>query len=661
VRLLAAALSCLLGLCPGGAVRGAEPAPSTPTATAAELSAELNGIGRALGDARARWDDAAALDPTRAAEALQSAQLAVIQEEFERAVGLTLGLLAREGVERDPVYPEALGIYGEALVALGLPAAGADALRSALEPPSTPSLFRALLTRSLELAPTGQPLEDVRRAWQRYQRHRDAAVLEPEDRKLRYLYARTLYRSGARAEASALFEAIGEEDPYALRARYHLAVLMVEAGELVKARVAFEALMVRWRAQGRALGFQSARATAWRDDIDEDGPPVHIQRIAADGETLLDALDDRSAGPRRAPSEAVQAFERMGQVIALALARLDATRGNLESATALYRQVPPGSPDAPTATQELVWVLFRRGEYQRSARVLDTLLAGRGDDRTFAELSVWKAHMLALATDYDAARAAYDQLEALLNRRKDDLDALRGEPAPGTRVFPEAVLAWNAPVTASSARALDAALVEQTEALDEAQATLRALREATQSAPPLPAARVAQEVRRHLMERLERFEARLLAAPTGPGLQAFEVARLRDSTRRLRERLTGFEGVIQAAERRWRARIDAAVALETPALEAQRVALTALVGAAHQFGRALALNAWLTLDRFAADAHYRQVDLAYWRKDEMTRRIRALRRGQRLELEPMNEEVREFWDEVRRAPIPGFATPMTRD
>jgi hypothetical protein len=51
------------------------------------------------------------------------------------------------------------------------------------------------------------------------------------------------------------------------------------------------------------------------------------------------------------------------------------------------------------------------------------------------------------------------------------------------------------------------------------------------------------------------------------------------------------------------------------------------------------------------------VDLVYWRKDEVTRRIRALRREQRRELEPMNDEVREFWDEVRRDPIPGFVAP----
>jgi tetratricopeptide (TPR) repeat protein len=656
VRRLAAALSCLLGLSPGAGARGAEDAPPSFAATATELGAELNGIGRALGDARARWDDAAALDPGRAAETLQSAQLAVIQEDFERAVGLVLGLLAREGVERDPVYPEALGLYGEALVALGLPSAGAEALRSALEPPSTPSLYRALFIRALELAPQRQSVEDVRRAWERYQRHRDAGRLDPEDRKVRYLYARALYRAGARTEASALFEAIGEEDPYALRARYHLAVLRVEAGDLTRARVAFEELRARWQSQGRALSLQMARAPAWLEDVDDDGPPLQVQRIGADGKTL-DTLGDRTAGARRPLSETIQAHQRMGQVIALALARLDATRGHLESATSLYRQVPPGSPDSPTATQELVWVLFRRGEFQRSARVLDALLAGRGDDRTFAELSVWKAHMLALATEYDAARTAYDQLEAMLNRRKDELNALRSGPAPGARVFPEAVLAWNDPATASGARTLDAALVEQAEALDEAQTTLAALREAAQSGAPLPAARVAHEVREQLTLRLVRFEARLTAAPTGPALQPFEVARLRDSARRLRERLEGFSGVIQSAELRWRARIEAAVAQEVPALEAQRAALVSLGDSSHQFGRALALNAWLTLNRFAADAHYRQVDLVYWRKDEVTRRIRALRREQRRELEPMNDEVREFWDEVRRDPIPGFVAP----
>jgi hypothetical protein len=74
-------------------------------------------------------------------------------------------------------------------------------------------------------------------------------------------------------------------------------------------------------------------------------------------------------------------------------------------------------------------------------------------------------------------------------------------------------------------------------------------------------------------------------------------------------------------------------------------------------GRALALEAWVTLDRFAADAHYRQVDLVYWRKDEVTRRIRALRKEQKVEFAPMNEEVREYWDELRRMPIRGFTPP----
>ena len=636
-----------------------------------ELLAELNGLGRAVGDARARWDDAAALDPGRSAEILQQSQLALYAEDHERALGLLLPLLARQGIERDPGYVEALSGLGEALIGLGLQRAGTAELRRALEAPSTPTVYRYVLARYLAQAPDDEPMAQVRRGWSRYESERPA-TLEPEDREVRYLYARALYRGGARNEARALFSSIGEEDPFHLKALYHLAVLEVVEDDLRAARTRFEAAEAAWARRTQLLGGQaSGDAAEWLDDVDDDGPALERSRIDADGESLV--AEDEETGPVRRLDPVFQETARMGQVIRLSLARLLATQGELPAAVRAYRGIPPGSPDFPDATQELVWVLYRRGEHARCARAIDLLLAGRGDDRTFAELAVWKAHMFAMSADYTTAQAEYERLEQVLLRRRDDLDAVRSNLDASPRLFPEAVLAWNEPSVAARARGLEATLVEQTEALEEATEMLDALRVALTSSDALPAVRIAREVLAQLRGRFQTFLGRLgraravmhrasddaASAPHGGGAPASadDVARLEQSAGRLEERLSKFATALDAAEVRWRSRIQVVLEAEAPALDAQRARLQTETEATRKLGRALALEAWVTLDRFAADAHYRQVDLVYWRKDEVTRRIRALRKEQKVEFAPMNEEVREYWDELRRMPIRGFTPP----
>jgi tetratricopeptide (TPR) repeat protein len=615
----------------------------TTTVDASALAADLAAISRELADARAVFDERVDLRPETALERLGHAQVAFLEEDYPRAVARLLDLTARPDFQRSPGYGEALTWLAESLWQLGLEAAAATELRRAIAQPALPTAYGNTLRRYLTIGATGEPVEALRAAWQRHQDLRTDGPLTQRDREIRYLYARALYRRGATTEAEALFEAVDDDDPYAVEARYHVAVIQLSRGELKAARATFESARALWTLAGEAL--DERRGVVRDDDPDywdvepsTDGPPL-VAMIVSDGapDAALDAALD----------EERQRHLRKGQVVHLAIARLDASRENLDSAVRHYRLIPPGSPDHPVATHELVWALYRAGQHARAARLVDQLLAGRGDDRTAAELATLKAHLLALAADYTASEENYRALETALTRRRDELE---GDLSQDARVFPEAVLAWTSPETTDRARRLEGTLVEQEEALAEARELITELRAAFASPELLPGVRAGKAVHTRLSAALVGFRQRVDAlAADGEGAAAKDLA---DSADRLAERLERFSRAVDGAEGRWRARLDEVLGAEGPALDALERRLTDETALARRLGMAMALGAREQLETLAADAHFRQIDLAWWRVDEMRRRIKAAREAQRAVLGPMEAEVMDFRRERAVDPIP---------
>lgn len=641
------ALCLLLSLTVAGPARSEPPAteaaagdPGNATTT---LAADLAAMSRELADARAVFDDRVDLRPETALEYLGRAQVAFLEEDYPRAVARLLDLTARPDFQRSPGYGEALAWLGESLWQLGLERAAAAEFRRAIAQPALPTAYRNTLRRYLTLGAAGEPIEALRSAWQRYQTLRGEGTLSRADREIRYLYAKALYRQGASTEAAALFEAIDDDDPYAVEARYHEGVIRLARGEPKAARARFEAARVVWKAADDAMAERAGTPPP-------DESPDYWDVEPSAGEPSVLAENIIPVDPEAALDEPRQRHLRLGQVVDLALARLDASRDNLDSAVRHYRRIPPGSPDHPAATRELVWALFRRGEHARAARLVDQLLAGRGDDRTAAELSTLKAHLLALAADYAASEENYRALETALTRRRDELE---GDLSRDVRVFPEAVLAWTSPETTDRARRLESTIVEQEEALAEARELVAELRAAFASPELLPGVRAGKAVHARLAQTLEGFRRRLVAAATADDAgDRAPLEALATSADRLAERLGRFEQAVEGAEKRWRSRLDEVLGAEVPALDALERRLTDETALARRLGMAMAVGAREQLETLAADAHFRQIDLAWWRVDEMRRRIAAARGEQRETLAPMEAEVLDFRRERAVDPIP---------
>lgn len=653
-------------------------AAAPPTATAPKaltLADELSSLATQVAEARAVFDTRIALRPESALDLLTQAQVAYLDEDYPRAVARLLDLTARPEFQAGPAYAEALGWLAESLGQLGLPRAAAQELRRAVAAPAEPAIHRRLVSRYLVLAAPLDPLEAVRAVWARYQQGRAEGDLTAEDRDIRYLYAKALLRGGALGEARTLLSlsAASTDDAHALQAQYMLGVALVMEDDLKGARAAFETGLSAWRAAKSPP--PDAEPPEYWDVEPGSGPALSISALDGDSVDEADRGDDGADATDAAPSaapvvplapaalaaldEAEQHRRRLGEAFHLALARLDATRDNLGAAIQHYRGVAPGSPDAPAATQEMVWALFRRGEFARAARVVDQLLAGRGDDRTAAELFIWKAHLLALSADYEGARRNYQALETSLDRRRAELE---GELARDSRVFPEAVLAWSPPRVAAGARHVEAELVECEEELAEADETASTLRFLLESAELLPGVRNGKGLHAILTAKLAAFRERVVAAAAAPERARLTAlgappAELLASTDRLAERMARLAVALDEAETRWRTRLVEVLGEESPALAVERRGLEELTGRARTLGMALADAAVDRLRDSAADAHFRQIDIAWWRVDEVRRRISGAQDERREVLRPMREEVEDFRRERRDDPIPGFEEP----
>ena len=662
------ALWVLLGAAPAWSAGSARADPAGPLAPAAPLAAaplalDLSAIAREVNDTRALFDEKIALRPESAIELLHRAQIDFFEEDYPQAVSRLLDLTARADFQHSPDYGEALTWLGEALWQLGLRRAAAAELRLAIAQPALPSAYRSTLIRYLTLGATDEPLEALRNAWQRYQSTRPEGDLAPEDRDVRYLYAKALFAGGAHGEARSLFSAITEDDPHHLQAMYFLGVLLVSEEDLKGAREAFEEGLKAWQEPlpppPAVPGSAPAKPAKASKSKEKPKEPAYWD-VEPGGGPPLTADEVEPVDPESVLDETKQLRARMGQVFHLALARLDATRGNLEKAIGHYRQVPPGSPDHPAAMQELVWALYRRGEFGWAARIVDQLLSGRGDDRTAAELFIWKAHLLALDADYEGSRKNYEALETSLNRRREELE---GDLSRDTRLFPDPVLAWSEPATAQRARALEATLVEEEEELAEAHELKASLRALLDSSELLPGVRLGKLAAARLDRRVAEFDTRLvvvLGQPPGPAQDAAlgaPVDTLQTGRARLGQRLDRLRTALDEAERSWRLRIAQVLGEERPNLTNEGVALDAETASARRLGMDMAEGARQRLLDYAADAHFRQIDIAWWRVDEMRRRIKKAREEQREVLRPMREEVEDFRRERKWDPIPDFEEP----
>lgn len=601
---------------------GAQPTPAVTAApSAAELVDALRGINRQLDFARGRLAEALDATGTGPVERLTRAEVAAYTGDHPRAAMLLLDLVARPGFTEHPAHPEAMSLLGESLWAIGLRRAAVEALREALESPKqSPAAWRRRFALYLARAGEGEPIERVQAWWQRAQAIPAPAEPSADELSMPYHHGRALFRSGALDDAAAAFAAIPVDGPDGLRARYFLGVVALKRGETLEAAKAFEEARDAW----------AARAA-----VELDPPPAIEPPPAAGPARDVTTLElDPAAAQAEAASveDPRRALRRMGAVIHLALARMAAADGDDARAWRHYREVPRGDPDFAEALAEGTFVLFRLGEYAWCVRLIDQLLAGRGDDLSAAQLALWQAQLLARDGQYDAARERYRALEAAMARRRGELD---GQLAGDRRLFPAAALAWSAPEDARRARQLEAELVWQEEALAEAENAAGALSRLAASGEALPTVRDGEALAARLGARLDEV-ARQIAALPGD-----EAATLSASAERLRGRIARFRAALGQYGETFRGRLAQVVAAELPEVARLRQALAAETALVEALAVDLRGAAQANLDAFAGEALFGQVDLAWWRKEEISRRMREAAAAREAALRALEGEAAE--------------------
>lgn len=614
------------------------------------LVEELRSMGMVLRRARQRLDADVSLDRYDVVARLNQAQVWTATEEHPKAALRLLQLLARPGFERSLAYPDALEVLAEAEWAIGLQAAARRHLRTALTPPEQAAThWRRRFARYLSRVTQRPDLPDLRGLWVTYQRLGPAEPPDDADRAIRYGYAKALFHAKAMGEARGLFQAVPEGDPYRLRALYFLGVIDVAEGEWVKASETFEAALAAHEAAA-----PRPRTDADTLDFDPADPPPRLVDLSAEAE------DDEGRGPL-AVDEAVDRQRRVGALIHLALGRLAAARGEWDAAWQHYRKVPRGGPEFTAALSEGSFVLARREAFEWCARLIDQLLAGRGADVSAAQLTLWKLQLTARSERYEDARTGYEAFEREVLQRLEGFDAA----TVGDRLFPAEVLAWTAPGEATRVRTLEAELVVQREALIEAGELLAELDTLNRSKDLLPVVVFGKETHARLTAQTDRYAAKLVRAAEaahrdgargahggGAPASAQDVGRLQESLARLRERLQVFQGRLGEYEQRYRARLREVLDAERPVIAELQQALATEEASARDLAGTLKGEAKANLARYAAEARFGQVDIAFWRKEAVSRQIRRLHEDRAREIAPLDEVERELPDVAPPPPPP---------
>lgn len=603
-----------------------------------DLVTELKGISRNLNDARAYFDhqlERSGVTGPAGVEALSRAQMTFFEGDYTRAVVQLTSLIEDREFQSHAGYGEALSFLGESLWKLGLEASSEARFREALRQRGLPTAYRRTLSRYLRLVGTEPRVDELREYWRRYRAMRPTSTPSEEDQELQYLFGKALYHGGATEEADRFFAQVRPGDLWHVRALFLRAVIRLVGQRTNEATEWFEAARIEW---------SELSATPAPIPANVRDAPARERREVVIVPTSATAVLAQPPDP--AAEERDRTLRRLGDQIHLALARLAAARDDELAAWQYYRAIPIGSPSFDVAINEASYVLFRREEYEWCARLVDTLTAEDLEDLDTAERSVWRAQLLALAADYQQARDEYEKVESVLTDRLARFDATpppTGGPNAG-HLFDPRTLAWSKPQIARHARAIEGTLLEQVGRLDELREALAGLESLLSAAGGLPASEYGRAIHRQLSRRTDQFYGRLNEAEeetrhggprggapgrltgTAPRIEP-GFAELRASADRLRARLSRFEATLRRFEHASRSRVRAIVAEE----QAHAAALAADVDAqfvtAGQVARRLRSSARENIEQVAADARFGLVDLAFWRKDEITREIRSLMGG----------------------------------
>jgi tetratricopeptide (TPR) repeat protein len=158
-------------------------------------------------------------------------------------------------------------------------------------------------------------------------------------------------------------------------------------------------------------------------------PPPYLHQAAYfQGVLQLERGDLAAAGARFEACAAIEpkdGRQREAQDLCfLAMARVQAERGDLAAALDWYARLPVESPHFDEALYETAWTYSRAGHLEAALRTAETVAELAPDSPLAPGATLLQAHLLLRLGRYDEATDTYQRLVDQLGQVRDDLDAI---------------------------------------------------------------------------------------------------------------------------------------------------------------------------------------------------------------------------------------------
>ncbi|NOY26932.1 MAG: tetratricopeptide repeat protein, partial [Oligoflexia bacterium] len=239
----------------------------------------------------------------------------------------------------------------ECLFELGNPATAAEAYQRVVNEGPAHPFFEDAVRRLLEVYGL---LRDNDRFYKTYQDYVVTGRVQTTD-FVKYTVAKSLWRQGEIARSEAMFKDIQAASTSYLKARYFLAVLLTQQGNLQDA------------------------LTEFRGVVD--------------------------ATPQGDPSD-----HRVVELAWLAIGRLSYELGDYATATAAYQRLPADSAYYADQLYELVWTYIKQEKWGDALDYLDIFLLGFPSHREAVNLELTRAHVLMKEGRRDEALSSYQSV-----------------------------------------------------------------------------------------------------------------------------------------------------------------------------------------------------------------------------------------------------------
>ncbi|AKF80390.1 hypothetical protein MFUL124B02_11945 [Myxococcus fulvus 124B02] len=391
------ALALVLGLAGGAVARADTPPPPPPTAQQLEqrlttVERQLQLAEESLRQVETKYSQQPEPDEAQArVRRYSDAEIQYLLGDWTAASVHFYDLVSDPEFRGHPRYADALYFLADALYQQKNDVGARLYLRELLSLPTPSPRHRDALTRYLAISGRLNLYDDVD-AYVEQARGLFGGQL-PAD--IQYVYAKRLFRrtdlapseriAHTRAAFAPLAQAHG--GPYQLQARYHMAVLSMQAGELPIAILQLQQLLTP--VEG------AAETTAPKT---KNKPQV---RATADTDT-----------------------ERIRELALMSLGRLLYEAGRFDEALDWYGRVPQESESFPESLYEIAWTQVRKGNHQEAKNAVDILLLVSPESKLAPEAKLLRGHLLQKLKRYEEAIASYDELIGTFRPERDKVDVL---------------------------------------------------------------------------------------------------------------------------------------------------------------------------------------------------------------------------------------------